>query len=185
MVAEGRKDVCMKAIRKIGVCVCLCGLVATAFAAKLSKSVPRGWNEDFAASCETAKKEGKLLLLAFSGSDWCGWCVKMEREIYSDRKFITEAKKKFVLVMIDSPQNQDILSKLAKKQNPELVKKYGIRGYPSTIIARPDGEEVKRFGGYQRGGIEAFLKALNEVADAANPAKDAADEKSKNAVQKN
>ena len=54
MVAEGRKDVCMKAIRKIGVCVCLCGLVATAFAAKLSKSVPRGWNEDFAASCETA-----------------------------------------------------------------------------------------------------------------------------------
>ena len=185
MVAEGRKDVFMKAIHKIGVCVCLCGLVASAFGAKLSKSVPRGWNEDFAASCETAKKEGKLLLLAFSGSDWCGWCVKMEREIYSDRKFITEAKKKFVLVMIDSPQNQDILSKLAKKQNPELVKKYGIRGYPSTIIARPDGEEVKRFGGYQRDGIAAFLKSLNEVADAANPAKDAADEKSKNAAKKN
>ena len=185
MVAEGRKDECMKAIRKIGVCVCLCGLVATAFAAKLSKSVPRGWNEDFAASCETAKKEGKLLLLAFSGSDWCGWCVKMEREIYSDRKFITEAKKKFVLVMIDSPQNQDILSKLAKKQNPELVKKYGIRGYPSTIIARPDGEEVKRFGGYQRDGIAAFLKSLNEVADAVNPPKDATDEKAKDAAKKN
>ena len=183
MVAEGRKDECMKAIRKIGVCVCLCGLVATAFAAKLSKSVPRGWNEDFTASSETAKKEGKLLLLAFSGSDWCGWCVKMEREIYSDRKFITEAKKKFVLVMIDSPRDQNILSKLAKKQNPELVKKYGIRGYPSTIIARPDGEVVKRFGGYQRGGIEAFLKSLNEVADAANPPKDATDEKAKDAAK--
>jgi len=175
----------MKAIRKIGLCVCLCGLVATAFGAKLSKSVPKGWNEDFAASSETAKKDGKLLLIAFSGSDWCGWCVKMEREIYSDRKFITEAKKKFVLVMIDSPQNQDILSKLAKKQNPELVKKFGIRGYPSTIIARPDGEVVKRFGGYQRGGIEAFLKSLNEVADAANPVKAVTDEKAKDAVQKN
>ena len=70
------------------------------------------------------------------------------------------------------------------RENPELVKKYGIRGYPSTIIARPDGEVVKRFGGYQRGGIEAFLKALNEVAEAAGPAKDATDEKSKDAAKK-
>ena len=157
----------MKAIRKIGVCVCLCGLVATAFAAKLSKSVPRGWNEDFAASCETAKKEGKLLLLAFSGSDWCGWCVKMEKEIYSDKKFISEAKKKFVLLMIDNPQNKSILSPLAAKQNSELTRKYNVRGFPSTVIVRPSGEEVRRFGGYQRSGVDGFLKALDEVADAA------------------
>lgn len=174
----------MKTMRKIVICVCLCGLVAVAFGAKLSKSVPKGWGEDFAAASETAKKEGKLLLLAFSGSDWCGWCVKMEKEIYSQKKFINEAKKKFVLVMIDSPRNKEILTKLAKKQNPELVKKYGIRGYPSTIIARPSGEVVKRFGGYQKGGIESFLEALNAVADAETPAKETAESKKDAAAKK-
>ena len=172
----------MKTIQKISVCICVCCLTAATFGAKLSKSVPKGWNEDFAACSETAQKEGKLLLLAFSGSDWCGWCVKMEKDIYSKKEFINEAKKKFVLVMIDSPRNKGILSKLAQKQNPELVKKYGIRGYPSTIIARPDGEVVKSFGGYQRNGVKAFLEALNAVADAAAPAKDVAANKPKDAT---
>lgn len=155
----------MKTILKFGVCVSVCCLVAAAFGAKLSKSVPKGWGEDFSAASATAKKEGKLMLLAFSGSDWCGWCVKMEKEIYSDKKFISEAKKNFVLVMIDSPRNKEILSKFARKQNPGLVEKYGIRGFPSTVIARPSGEVVKKFGGYQRGGVEGFLKDLKAVAD--------------------
>ena len=53
---------------------------------------------------------------------------------------------------------------MAQRQNPDLVKKYGIRGYPSTVIARPSGEEVKRFGGYQRDGVDAFLEKLDAVA---------------------
>lgn len=164
----------MKTIRKISVCVCACCLAAAAFGAKLSQSVPKGWDEDFAACSERAQKEGKLLLLAFSGSDWCGWCVKMEKEIYSNRKFISEAKKRFILLMIDSPKNKNILSGLAKKQNPELVKKYGIRGYPTTVITRPSGEVVKHLGGYQRGGVDAFLASLNAVADSAGQTKNAA-----------
>ena len=135
--------------------------------AELSKSVPKGWDEDFEAGKATAEKSGKLILLAFSGSDWCGWCVKMEKEIYSDKKFISEAKKKFVLLMIDNPQNKSILSPLAAKQNSELTRKYNVRGFPSTVIVRPSGEEVRRFGGYQRSGVDGFLKALDEVADAA------------------
>ena len=151
------------------VCSCCC-LVTGAFGAKLSKSVPKGWGEDFAAAQAEAKKDGKLMLLAFSGSDWCGWCMKMEKDIYSTKKFIQSAKKKFVLVMIDSPRNVKILSKLAQKQNPELVKKYGIRGFPSTIIADPSGKEVKRFGGYQRDGVDAFLEKLDAVAAEAGAA---------------
>jgi protein disulfide-isomerase len=143
----------------------VCAACALAsFGAKVSKSVPRGWMEDFAAAQKTAETEKKLILLAFSGSDWCGWCVKMDKEVYSDKKFIQKAKDKFVLVMIDSPRNKEILTKLALRQNPGLVKKYGIRGYPCSIVVRPNGEEVKRFGGYQKGGPEAFLETLNEVA---------------------
>lgn len=69
---------------------------------------------------------------------------------------------------------------MAAKQNPELVKKYGIHGYPSTIIVRPSGEEVKRFGGFQRGGVDAFLESLKAVSDEFAPKKDAGGGKPKN-----
>lgn len=155
----------MKTIRKAFSFVLIAVAASSALGAKLSSSVPKGWGEDFASAKETAEKSGKLILLAFSGSDWCGWCVKMEKEIYSDSKFIKQAKKKFVLVMVDNPRDKSILSPLAQKQNPSLVSEYQIRGYPSTVIVRPSGEEVKRFGGYRRDGVDAFLNALDKVAD--------------------
>ena len=161
----------MKTMKKVFTCALACGLAVTAFGAKMSDSVPKGWNEDYAAACETAKKENKLVLLAFSSSDWCGWCVKMEKEIYSDKKFIAGVKKKFVPVMIDNPRNKEILSPLAKRQNEKLTKQFQVSGYPSTMIARPNGEVVKRFSGYKQGGPQAFLDELNAAADAAGPAK--------------
>ncbi|MBO7684367.1 MAG: thioredoxin family protein [Kiritimatiellae bacterium] len=162
----------MKMTDRAVVCAFACGLAAAAFGVKMSDSVPKGWNEDYAAACETAKKEGKLVLLAFSGSDWCGWCVKMEKEIYSDKKFIAGVKKRFVPVMIDNPRNKEILSPLAKKQNEKLVRQFAVTGYPSTVIVRPSGEVVKRFGGYKQGGPQSFLGDLNAVA--AEPGKNEA-----------
>ena len=155
----------MKAIRLKMVVAAMCMAAAvSSYAAKVSKSVPKGWSEDFAAAQQTAQKENKLILLAFSGSDWCGWCVKMDKEVYSDKKFINKAKEKFVLVMIDTPRNKEILTKLAQRQNPKLTAKYSVRGFPCSVVVKPNGEEVKRFGGYQKGGPEAFLEKLNEVA---------------------
>ncbi len=148
-------------------CAVACCLAGAASGAKLSKSVPSGWDENFAQAKVDAEKDGKLILLAFSGSDWCHWCMKMAEEIYSDRKFIDKAKQKFVLIMIDKPRDQSILSKKALKQNPQLREKYAIRGYPCTVIVRPSGEEVKRFGGYQPGGVDKFLAKLDEVAQEA------------------
>ena len=141
---------------------------ATLMAAKLSSSVPSGWGEDFAAAQKAAAAGDKYILLAFSGSD-----------IYSVKSFIREAKKKFELVMIDMPQNQEILSPLAKKQNPGLLRKYAIRGFPCSILVHPDGTEIKRFGGYQRNGADAFLKVLNDAADAAGKPKKPAEEAKK------
>ena len=164
-------------IKRVLMALCVCAGIA-ASAAKLSKSVPSGWGEDFAAAQKAAAAGDKFILLAFSGSDWCGWCVKMDKDVYSDKKFIRAAKKDFELVLIDSPQDKSILSPLAKKQNPGLLKKYGIRGFPCSILVHPDGTEAKRFGGYQRGGPEAFLQALKDAAKAAgSPKKPAAEEK--------
>ena len=128
---------------------------------ELSKSVPKGWMEDFAAAKEKAAKENKKILMAFSGSDWCHWCVKMDRDVYSQSDFVSKASRDYVLVMIDNPQNRGILSPLAASQNDALTGKYGIQGFPSTLVVDAKGEVVKRISGYKP-SPEAMLKALAE-----------------------
>ena len=129
----------------------------------VSKSVPKGWTEDFEAAKQQAAKEGKLILIDFSGSDWCGWCKRMDEEVFTKDRFVREASKKFVLVAIDSPSDKSILSALARKQNRELAVKYGVRGYPTVVIVDPDGKEVKRHSGYRSGGPNGYMKHLREL----------------------
>ena len=129
----------------------------------VSKSVPKGWTEDFEAAKQQAAKEGKLILMDFSGSDWCGWCKKMDEEVFTKDRFVREASKKFVLVSVDSPRDKSILSALARKQNSALAEKYEVRGYPTVVIVDPDGKEVKRHSGYRAGGPNGYLKYLREL----------------------
>ncbi len=132
-----------------------------ASAAALSKSVPKGWIEDFAAAKAQAAKEGKKIFMAFSGSDWCGWCVKMDKDVYSKPEFVEKAKKDYVLVMIDCPQDSSILSPLAAGQNRRLTSEYGIRGFPSTLVLDAEGKVLKRLAGY-RDSPDALFAALAE-----------------------
>lgn len=129
----------------------------------VSKSVPEGWTEDFEAAKAKASKEGKFILMNFSGSDWCGWCVKMDKEVFSQKRFVREASKKYVLVMVDSPRDKSVLSKLARRQNDELKSKYDVKGFPTVVIVAPDGEEVKRSSGYQKGGPNGYVKFLKKL----------------------
>lgn len=132
-------------------------------APEVSKSVPKGWTEDFEAAKQQAAKEGKLILMDFSGSDWCGWCKKMDEEVFTKDRFVREASKKFVLVSVDSPSDKSILSALARKQNRELAETYKVRGYPTVVIVDPDGKEVKRHSGYRAGGPNGYMKYLREL----------------------
>ncbi len=103
------------------------------------------------------------MLIDFSGSDWCGWCRKMDEEVFSQPKFVREASKKYVLVMIDSPSDKSILSKVARKQNQKLVEKYSVSGFPTVVIANPEGERVGGHSGYRAGGPKAYIKQLREL----------------------
>ena len=129
----------------------------------VSKSVAKGWTEDFEAAKKQAAKEGKLILMDFSGSDWCGWCMKMDKEVFAQNRFVREASKKFVLVMIDTPNDKTILSNLAKRQNQELKETYSVRGFPTVVIVDPSGKEVKRHSGYRAGGPGGYIKYLREL----------------------
>ena len=125
-------------------------------------STPAGWTDDFEAAKKQAAAEGKLLLVDFSGSDWCGWCKKLDREVFAKPEFLKGVKKDFVLVMIDSPNDKSLLSAKAAKQNPELQRQYKISGYPTVLILDAEGEVLEQTG-YREGGPKKYVKYLLDV----------------------
>jgi thioredoxin-related protein len=130
------------------------------------------WETDFAKASELAKKEGKHMLLDFSGSDWCGWCIKLDKEVFKKTEFKEYAKQNLVLVMLDFPHSKPQSKKL-KEQNKELAQKYEIKGYPSVIILSPEGEMVGKTG-YQPGGPEKYVEHLKTMIGKGKAAGEAA-----------
>ena len=135
-------------------------MVAIAACAALAKtSTPEGWTDDYDEALRWAKAQKKLVLVDFSGSDWCGWCKKLDKEVFDTEEFRKGATNEYVLLMVDTPQDQELLSEKAKKQNPKLVEKYKVRGFPTVLVLDAKGEVVFQ-GGYEKGGPKKYLKML-------------------------
>jgi len=120
------------------------------------------WTTDWEAAKAQAAKEQKLLLVDFSGSDWCGWCQKLDREVFSQEAFLTVAKTKYVMVLLDFPRDKTGQSAELQKQNAALQEKFGIEGFPSVFLAKADGTPFAQTG-YQKGGPEKYLAHLDEL----------------------
>lgn len=123
-----------------------------------------GWVSDFAAAKKQAADENKSLLIDFTGSDWCGWCIKLNEEVFQHDPFKTGVKDKFVLVELDYPKDKSKLSEEVQKQNEELKDKYGIRGFPTILLTDEKGVPYARTG-YQQGGPEAYVTHLDELLE--------------------
>ena len=120
-----------------------------------------GWKTDFKAAFVEAREEGKNVLVDFTGSDWCGWCIKLDKEVFSKDAFKKYAEDKLVLVEIDFPRKKQ-QSKELVEQNKKLADKYGIRGFPTILIFSPE-EELLGKTGYKAGGPEAYIKHIEEI----------------------
>jgi thioredoxin-related protein len=103
------------------------------------------WQTDAAKAQAQAKAEGKLALLNFTGSDWCPWCIKLKKEVFSTSEFAEYAKKNLVLVEVDFPRKKK-LSDAQKSTNRALEGKYGARGYPTIILLDGDGKKLAQLG---------------------------------------
>jgi thioredoxin-related protein len=119
------------------------------------------WMEDFKAAKARATLEGKDMLLNFSGSDWCGWCIKLKKEVFSQPGFITKAAKNYVLVELDYPQRIKQPARI-KEQNQKLVKTYGVVGFPTVLVTDAKGRVYAR-AGYMAGGPEKFMGYLEKL----------------------
>ncbi len=128
-----------------------------------SKSEATNWETDFEKALATAKDSGKHMLLDFSGSDWCGWCIRLEKEVFSQDAFKDFAKENLVCVLVDFPRAKEQTDEL-KQQNLELARKYGIKGYPTIIILSPDGKPVG-ITGYLQGGPWEYSRHLKKIIE--------------------
>ncbi len=134
--------------------------LSVVFAASLIAD-ENGWMSDYGKALEKAKVERKLILIDFTGSDWCGWCIKLNKEVFNQPQFKDYAKKNLVLLEIDFPRRKSQPAQL-KKQNKELAQKYNVDGYPTIVVLDSDGKQIGTLG-YMKGGASHFVTALEKL----------------------
>jgi thioredoxin-related protein len=118
------------------------------------------WTTDVPQALAQAKKENKIVLLDFTGSDWCSWCMKFKKEALDTTEFKDYAGKNVVLVEVDFPNKKPQSAEL-KSANKALGDKYKVSGYPTFVVLNQDGKEIGRQEGYQPGGPKAFIAELD------------------------
>jgi uncharacterized protein YyaL (SSP411 family) len=128
-----------------------CSALIAASAARAAE-----WTEDYASAVAQAKKEHKMILLDFTGSDWCIWCQRTDKEVFETQKFKDFASKKLVLVKVDFPKSRPMPDGV-KAQNAKLQEKFGVEGLPMLVVLSPGEKVVFTQEGYKEGGPDAFL----------------------------
>lgn len=121
-----------------------------------------GWLTNLEKAKEEAAKTDKDILIDFTGSDWCGWCIKLKQEVFDQEVWKKEAPKKYVLVEIDAPRKK-VLPKEIAEYNRNLLEKFEVEGYPTICLLDKEGKIYARTG-YQKDGPEKYLEHLAELA---------------------
>jgi protein disulfide-isomerase len=137
-------------------------LVVLGLLSAVSAHADSAWSTDLKKAQEEAKANHKLLLLDFTGSDWCGYCFQLDKAILSQQQFKDYANKNLVLVEIDFPRRK-AQSVEVQRQNQELAEHYQIEGFPTLVVLDGDGKTVWRYEGLYTGGIAAFLAELDKI----------------------
>jgi len=106
-----------------------------------------------------------LVLLDFTGSDWCGYCQLLDKEVFTQPAFKNFADKNDILVTVDFPRQKQLPDDL-KQQNDTLGQQFKIDGYPTLIVLDANGKELGRQVGYDPGSgpdaVIAKLKSFNK-----------------------
>jgi len=119
------------------------------------------WLTDFATAQRRAGEENKILLINFTGSDWCPPCIKLHREVFAQPQFADYARQHLVLLEVDFPREKQ-LSAEQLAANEKLADRFRVNGFPTIILLNPAGKKIGELG-YLPGGAKAFLAALERV----------------------
>lgn len=126
------------------------------------------WETDINKAIQVSKKKKKPMLLFFTGSDWCGWCMRLQKEVLKTPEFAKWANDNVILVELDYPRRSPQLPEI-QKQNQELQQVFGIQGFPTVWFAKATKKDGKinfeQLGstGYVAGGPSAWLKGADQI----------------------
>ena len=119
------------------------------------------WLTDLSEVQAQAEKEGKPILMDFTGSNWCGWCIKLKKEVFSQSTFIDYANENLILMTVDFPRGVEQGESLVD-QNYKLMEKYRVDSFPTIILVDAQGEVLAKTG-YRRGGPENYIEHLKSL----------------------
>ena len=127
------------------------------------------WHDNIDKAITISKEENKPLFLFFTGSDWCGWCIRLQKEVFTTPEFKAWAKEKVILVELDFPRKTPQIETI-KNQNMQLQQFFAVRGYPTVWFAK-GGEPIdgktsfEQLGstGYVAGGPTTWLAGADKI----------------------
>tara|TARA_A100001234_G_C12627906_1_gene386937 strand:- start:438 stop:917 length:480 start_codon:yes stop_codon:yes gene_type:complete len=122
----------MKKMKKLFSIILISFITSTAFTQE--KAIT--WHTDMNEAINKSLQTEKPLLLFFTGSDWCGWCIKLQKAVFKKPEFKKWAKENVVLVELDFPKRTKLDPNI-QKQNRELQRIFGVRGYPTVWYVQP------------------------------------------------
>ncbi len=117
------------------------------------------WVTNLESAIKTAKAENKFVLVNFTGSDWCKWCIKLNNEVFTQEAFQKYADEKLVLVKLDFPRTIE-QSPEVKEYNNNLMRQFGVRGFPTIFLINSEGRPIAQTQ-YLPGGAENYIKHLD------------------------
>ena len=126
------------------------------------------WFSDFNKAKNEAATSGKKILINFSGSDWCGPCIRLHKEIFESDAFINYAQKNLVLVNVDFPRlRKNQLPKEQQKINDALAEQFDPQGhFPYTVLIDAKGKVLKTWDGFPNESPNKFLADINSMTSA-------------------
>ncbi len=126
------------------------------------------WYTDVKEATKIANKKDKPLFIFFTGSDWCGWCIRLQKEVFKTPEFKAWAQDKVILVELDFPR-KSVQTEEVKLQNNQLQQMFQVQGFPTVWFAKAqniDGKiNFEKLGstGYVAGGPAAWLSGANQI----------------------
>lgn len=121
------------------------------------------WSTDYSGTLAQARADGKMVLLDFTGSDWCPWCIKFDHDVLETDPFATYARSKLELVLVDFPRSKSQDNAL-KQANQTLASQYHVTGFPTFVLVDYAGNELGRQVGYLEGGPGVFIAELERFS---------------------
>lgn len=136
-------------------------ILLTAVLFGCSKSASKdglNWETNLETALQKAKTENKAVLVNFTGSDWCQWCIRLSNEVFSQDEFEKYADENLILVRLDFPRSIE-QSAETKMYNNQLAQRYGVQGFPTILLFNSQGKMVLQTG-YQPGGAANYVNHL-------------------------